>query len=170
MFGRGKKTENDARSAKASKSKGMRIRDWKGLLGDADRKSRILIFALLTLVSISMTFTQMGFIGIGSNGVYAGYVLGLLGPVSLAALLLGKGWGALHGLLSGLVLLAHAHFQPLSAGCWAEAACWMDCCICCCAPIWNSCCAFMPPAMEAMFMPMKPCIAPALLLAASCMA
>lgn len=113
MFGRGKKTENDARSAKASKSKGMRIRDWKGLLGDADRKTRIAIFALLILVSISMTFTQMGFIGIGTDGVYAGYVLGLLGPVSLAALLLGKGWGTLHGLLSGLVLLAHARFQPL---------------------------------------------------------
>ncbi len=91
----------------------MRIRDWKGILGDEDRRTKLTTLFALTLVSASMTFTQLGFIGLGANGVYFCYVMGLLAPVAVAALLLGKGLGFVQGLLSGAILGLHAYFQPL---------------------------------------------------------
>ncbi|MBR3314537.1 MAG: SpoIIE family protein phosphatase [Atopobiaceae bacterium] len=90
-----------------------RIRDWRGLLADESRQTRVGIAAVIVLVSASMTFMQFGFIGVGTNGDYLTYVLGLLGPISIAALLLGRGWGTLCGLLCGMVLLVHAYLQPL---------------------------------------------------------
>ncbi len=90
-----------------------RIRDWKGLLGQESRKTRVSVFALLLLVSVSMTFTQLGYIGVGAYGVYLTYAFGLLAPITLCSLLLGKGWGALFGALSGSVLFVHARLQPL---------------------------------------------------------
>lgn len=90
-----------------------RIRDWKGLLGEETRKTRMLVFSLLLIISIGMTFTQLGFIGIGPDSEYMGYAFGLLAPITLCSLLLGKGWGTLFGTLSGTVLLVHARLQPL---------------------------------------------------------
>ncbi len=90
-----------------------RIRDWKGLLQEEPRRVKIQVFMALLIVSVSMTFTQLGFIGIGANGQVLCYVLGLLAPVAATSLLLGKGLGALHGLLSGTVLYIHALWQPL---------------------------------------------------------
>ena len=90
-----------------------RIRDWKGLLGDESKKTRMLVFSLLLIVSIGMTFTQLGFIGIGPDSEYMGYAFGLLAPITLCSLLLGKGWGTLFGALSGAVLFVHARLQPL---------------------------------------------------------
>lgn len=60
-----------------------------------------------------MTFTQCGFIGIGSGGHYIGYILGLLGPVAVASLLFSRRLGALYGLLSGAMLYVHSIFHPL---------------------------------------------------------
>ena len=91
----------------------VRIRDWKGVLGGEDRRTRMTTLLALTLISASMTFTQLGFIGLGANGVYFCYVMGLLAPVAVAALLLGKGLGFVEGLLSGLILGLHAYLQPL---------------------------------------------------------
>ncbi|MBP3884568.1 MAG: SpoIIE family protein phosphatase [Olsenella sp.] len=90
-----------------------RIRDWKGLLGDADLRMRALTFLSILVVSTSMTFMQLGFVGVGTDGNYICYVMSLLGPISVCALLLGKGWGFLEGLLSGIVLFFHAYLQPL---------------------------------------------------------
>ena len=90
-----------------------RIRDWKGLLHEEPRRIKIRVFASLLIISVSMTFTQFGFIGIGANGEFLCYALGLLAPVAATSLLLGKGLGALHGLLSGTVLYVHALWQPL---------------------------------------------------------
>jgi len=89
------------------------ILGWRGLLNEESRKARVLVFGLLFLIAVSMTFTQLGFIGIGADGRYLAYGFGLLWPLTLCALLLGKGWGALFGALSGGVLLLHASFQPL---------------------------------------------------------
>ena len=91
----------------------VRIRDWKGVLGGEDRKTRLLTLLALTVISASMTFTQLGFIGLGANGVYFCYVMGLLAPVAVAALLLGKGLGFVEGLASGLILGLHSYLQPL---------------------------------------------------------
>ncbi len=89
------------------------IRDWKGLLRDRSPKVKMQVFTALLVLSTAMTFTQYGFIGIGANGDYLCYVLGLLGPLTAVALLLGKGSGALFGAISGAVLYIHAHLQPL---------------------------------------------------------
>ncbi len=92
---------------------GHRILDWKGLLHAESKRTKVQVFAALLIISTCMTFTQFGFIGIGPEGDYLGYALGLLGPIAAAALLLGKGPGSLLGLLAGAVLLAHSRVQPL---------------------------------------------------------
>ena len=90
-----------------------RIRDWKGLLADKDLTLKRKVFAAFFVLSTAMTFTQLGFIGIGQEGDYLGYVLALLGPISAVSLLLGKGLGTLFGLAAGGVLFLHARLQPL---------------------------------------------------------
>lgn len=91
----------------------MRIRDWKGLLHESPLKIKRRVFLVLLVLSASMTFTQFGFIGVGANGEYLGYVFGLLVPITATAILLGKGASTLQGLLCGAVLYAHARIQPL---------------------------------------------------------
>ena len=90
-----------------------RIGDWKGLLHDSARSTKLWVFCALLIVSTSMTFTQLGFIGIGRENDYLGYALGLLAPLAAVTLLLGKGPGALFGLTAGGVLFVHARIQPL---------------------------------------------------------
>lgn len=89
------------------------VGSWKGLLHSKSQQTKVQVFIALLLVSASMTFTQLGFIGIGANGEFWGYTLGLLAPVAIAALLFGKGTGTLFGLLAGGVLYVHARVQPL---------------------------------------------------------
>ena len=91
-----------------------RIRDWKGLLHDRSRKVKIQVFLVMLLIAASMTFTQLGYIGVGTNGTYVCYVMGLLLPVVITAYLLGKGIGALQGFLCGALQFLHARFQPLN--------------------------------------------------------
>ena len=103
------------RTKKKSETKTKnRIRDWKGLLHDETRRVKLQAFVALLVVGTAMTFTQFGFIGVGTNGAYVGYAMGLLVPVAATAMLLGKGAGALQGLLCGAVLYAHAQVQPLN--------------------------------------------------------
>lgn len=45
--------------------KGVRIRDWKGLLAGESKRKKRAVFGLLLLVAVGMTFTQLGFVGIG---------------------------------------------------------------------------------------------------------
>lgn len=91
-----------------------RIRDWKGLLHEESRKLKVQVFVALLVVGSAMTFTQLGFIGVGANGAYVGYAMGLLVPVVATSMLLGKGAGTLQGLLCGTVLYVHTHVQPLN--------------------------------------------------------
>ncbi len=91
-----------------------RIRDWKGLFYDKPRRTKIQAFLVMSIVAASMTFTQLGFIGVGANGTYICYVMGLLLPVVVTAYLLGKGIGTLQGLLCGGLQFLHARFQPLN--------------------------------------------------------
>ena len=91
-----------------------RVCDWKGLIHGEARKTKVQTFAALFLVASAMTFMQLGFIGVGGEGKYVCYVMGLLVPVAATALLLGKGAGALQGFLCGIVLFVHAIVQPLN--------------------------------------------------------
>ena len=86
---------------------------WGGISQGADRKTRISMFLGLLIVLSAMTFVQFGFVGVGFDQDYSCYVLALLGPIAVASLVLGAGWGALEGVLAGAVLFAHAQRQPL---------------------------------------------------------
>ena len=96
-----------------TKKRKRRIRDWKGLLAEEKRKTKLITFLLILLASTSMTFMQFGFINVGSAGNSLTHVLALLGPIALSALFLGRGWATLEGLTCGAVLFAHARLQPL---------------------------------------------------------
>ncbi|MEE1159062.1 MAG: SpoIIE family protein phosphatase [Atopobiaceae bacterium] len=96
----------------ATSKKGT-IRGWHGLLGDESRKVRIIVFLAVLVLSISMTILQFGFVGIGSDVEYSAYIMALLGPIACVALLLGKGWATLEGILSGVILYVHAKVLPL---------------------------------------------------------
>ena len=86
---------------------------WAGLLAGESRRTRLMTFFAILLVCASMTFMQFGFVGIGSDGEYAAYILALLGPIACASLLLGGVWGGLEGLLAGAILYAHSYLMPL---------------------------------------------------------
>ena len=90
-----------------------RIRDWKGFLKEEPRKVKAIVFVLLLFLGSAITFMQFGFIGVGSPGDYSAYILALLCPIAISALLLGKGWATLEGLACGAVLFLHARLQPL---------------------------------------------------------
>ena len=90
-----------------------RILRWRGLLGYKDARYRAMVFAVIALGSAALTFTQLGFVGIGVLGEFSSYAIALLGPIALGALLFGIPLGTLLGLISGAVLLLHATLQPL---------------------------------------------------------
>lgn len=97
----------------ANKNNQKGIRRWKGLLHDSPRSLKLRVFFFLLILSVSMTFMQFGFIGMGPNTEYLCYVFGLLAPIAATAVLLGKGASTLQGFLSGAVLYVHARLQPL---------------------------------------------------------
>ncbi|MBR3225544.1 MAG: SpoIIE family protein phosphatase, partial [Atopobiaceae bacterium] len=91
----------------------MRIRDWKGLMTGEGLKARMLLLLAMSFAVVSMAFVQMGFLSINlPNGCF-GYAMGLLAPVAVTSLLLGKGWGAVEGAFAGLAMYVHAMLQPL---------------------------------------------------------
>ena len=87
---------------------------WKGTLGNLERNIRIMFGIELAVASATLTFTQLGFAGLGILGAgFDAYIVVLLLPIAIAALLLGTIWGATIGLFSGIVLLAHSVVMPL---------------------------------------------------------
>ncbi len=86
---------------------------WGGLMQGESRKLRASVALGLLIVLAAMTFVQFGFVGVGFDQDYSCYVLALLGPIAVASLTLGAGWGTLEGALAGAVLFAHAQRQPL---------------------------------------------------------
>ncbi len=93
--------------------KKARILRSRGVLKDTRRSLRIMLAAGLVLACASLTFTQLGFAGIGFGGKYFAYAVVLLLPISLAALLLGTLSGTCIGILAGAILLIHAKTIPL---------------------------------------------------------
>ena len=93
--------------------KNERRRQWRGILANESTLRRRLTLMLLAIVSAAQTFLQMGFIGVGNSGEYVCYIMAILVPITLAALLLGKWQGMGMGFFSGSVLLLHSKLQPL---------------------------------------------------------
>ena len=96
-----------------------RIIRWEGLLDEADRRTRIMLFVIVAILETSLTFTQLGFIGIGMPSSYVAYAITLIAPLAMSALMLGPVLAAFQGLVSGCVLYAHALFQPLDYYEWS---------------------------------------------------
>ena len=86
---------------------------WGGIMAHTSRLTRIATFAILAVASVSLTFVQWGFIGIGEEGAYDAYAIGLLAPIALGALMLGILPGGLIGAIAGGALYVHAQVQPL---------------------------------------------------------
>lgn len=84
-----------------------------GLLSGESRKARMSVLLALMLVSASMTFMQCGFINLGADASNDTHIMALLGPISIAALLLGWKSSAFLGLACGGLLYVHSRLQPL---------------------------------------------------------
>lgn len=97
---------------KTSKKRASSFR-WKGLMSEYDSKVRGIVLALLWVISATLSFTQLGFVGIDLSGDYSGYVVVLLMPITLSAILLGPRRSALTGLFAGTMALLHATLMPL---------------------------------------------------------
>ena len=86
---------------------------WRGVLANGSRMLRWMITLILSVTCAACAFTQLGFISMTLPGGETGYLVVLLLPVALGALLLGTGSGVLIGLIAGVVLLIHAKTIPL---------------------------------------------------------
>ena len=84
-----------------------------GLLADQPNTLRAAIGIILALTCATLTFTQLGFIGVDLPDGSSAYVVGLLPVIALGSLLLGSLEGAAIGLVSGAVLYAHSKYLPL---------------------------------------------------------
>lgn len=86
---------------------------WRGMFVDATMLLRCVTAAMLALTSVTFIVTQWGYLGVQlANGTVT-YLLCMLAPIALAALLLGTLPGAAVGFLSGAVLYFHALVIPL---------------------------------------------------------
>lgn len=86
---------------------------WKGLMSGYDQRTRRVLLVLLWVFSMALSFTQLGFVGIGFPGEYWGYMVVLLMPITLSAVLLGTRSSVCTGLFAGTVALLHANLMPL---------------------------------------------------------
>ena len=86
---------------------------WRGLLHGADWLGRVAAFIVTVVFSASLSFTQLGFVGVGAQGSYIGYGILLLAPVAFGALALGVLPGTLMGAAAGVLLYVHSQVQPL---------------------------------------------------------
>ena len=85
---------------------------WRGVLGHADRRQRIIVFAMLACNTILAAMTQLGFVVVPVFGSDS-YAVLLLVPIALAGMLFGPLVGAVLGMLAGLSISLHAMLQPL---------------------------------------------------------
>lgn len=86
---------------------------WQGLMEHQSKRIRSVALALLWILSAALSFTQLGFAGIGFDGSYSAYMVVLLAPITLSAILLGPKSSTLTGLFAGAVALLHAKLMPL---------------------------------------------------------
>ena len=104
--------DKTTKKGKKTKKKTHALR-WKGTMAGRPPLIRNVVAALIAIASASLTFVELGFVGLGLDGQFSAYIVVLLLPVALAALLLGTLWGTLVAFLAGTVLLVHAYTMPL---------------------------------------------------------
>lgn len=99
--------------AVAQEQQVISVTQWRGMFSNRPKTYRKITFAFLALVCVALTFTQLGFAGIGLPGDYAAYAVTLLFPIALTSVLLGFGRGTLMGAVAGVVLWIHSMLMPL---------------------------------------------------------
>ena len=95
------------------KRKRAPILRWRGVLAEAPFVVRMTITIVLVVSCAALSFTQLGFAGVGLPGQFLAYAVVLLLPIALAGLLLGTLVGTAVGLAAGVLLYAHAITLPL---------------------------------------------------------
>ena len=95
------------------KRKRAPILRWRGVLAEAPFVVRMTIAIVLVVSCAALSFTQLGFAGVGLSGQFLAYAVVLLLPIALAGLLLGTLVGTVIGLAAGALLYAHAITLPL---------------------------------------------------------
>lgn len=92
----------------------MEVLRWNGMFAGGDRRQRVLVGLVSTILAISSTFMQLGFAGIPlPNGMIVYVVVQLL-PVVVTSLVLGTLAGTINGLVTGAIMYAHAVVMPLN--------------------------------------------------------
>ena len=95
------------------KRKRAPILRWRGVLAEAPSVIRVSITIVLVVSCAALSFTQLGFAGVGLSGEFLAYAVVLLLPIALAGLLLGTLAGTAVGLAAGALLYTHAITLPL---------------------------------------------------------
>ncbi len=103
----------DSGLASDEKSGRSKKKGWCGILTGGDRFFNFTCAIAMLVILASLTFMQLGFIGIGNDGNYLAYIMTPLAFVAAGALLFGAGRGMLFGLAAGIILFIHASIQPL---------------------------------------------------------
>ena len=81
-------------------------------MNKANRAAKAQIFIALFLMSCSLIFLQLGFTNFG-GALQDQYFTPAIIPIAVTAFSLGTEWGVLQGMLTGMVLYAHASLQPI---------------------------------------------------------
>ncbi len=89
------------------------IKAFWGRLYVYELPERISTFGFVLAAIACLSFTQLGFCSIGIIDSNSVYIMMVLAPLAMGALLLGPFGGAVVGLFTGCVVFAHAIFLPL---------------------------------------------------------
>lgn len=86
---------------------------WQGILAGESWQVRLILFVMQFLLSCTLTFTSTGFISIMMQNGYSLYLIMLLVPIAIAAILFGTISCTLFSFMTGAILLFHATYLPL---------------------------------------------------------
>ena len=81
---------------------------WRGILGRAERGTRVATFVLLCVASMALVAMQLSYFVVGDA-----HMMCVLAPIAVAALLYGPVPAACLGALAGAAEMAHAYLLPL---------------------------------------------------------
>ena len=102
-----------AEAKRQKKQNRPKVMKWHGLLANQDKNVRVMVFVVIAIIMASLTFTQLGFVGVGLPGSYVAHCVTLLALMALASILFGVPLGSLAGFVAGSILFAHSILQPL---------------------------------------------------------
>ena len=96
-----------------SETKNTGVFRWKGMMADSDAILRRFAACALALACVTPVITQWGYVGVQFADGTVAYLMFMLLPVALAALLLGTLPGVAAGFLGGAALYLHACLMPV---------------------------------------------------------